>query len=755
MGPLSDFELAKAEESIAKNKANKEIVELITSEAAYEAQEEKDIQNLLIIDYVYNNSKENGFNSFEANILGEKVTAYVEGSRIVAKVGNRTVFTEITEKLANSKISKESRDYLAKHYSNTMYKYGNMYYILQKNLGKAVRIKFKDLRTGKKTVILHENGKPVSNSLRCVTPGTSVEIEFTDKYGKSMYLTMPGIKNVERAIEKIKEGGKYDLAYREDTKNVRIKYASQDDRIVQEVDGFIKNNIDNKIFQKDIVHLNEKYTGAVLYYLSELNNIKLSGVDKRKELEFKKEIHNIGTGFDKNTYSVIETVKKVSDVVLDASKYDKGILDKLNEKSLISRYLSELEDIVDVDKKGGKNKRYSKEKNAAHKDLLESYYKILGGNSAYISELASVRNPQERLKDIFRCAIITRYYDNITNIKDRFNESLKPLYTSDKFYGNKDPRHKGFKNSYGYRDDKVVYEKKDGGTDFDIGFETQFKIATLGEEDLRTHEIYSELRALEEELRNCYDKKKVESLKRGIIAKKIEIRNVYGHVLDRYNTKVLETAAEMEIDLFRKEWKEKLDIPKDLETLRRLNKERAAAEYNLRNGEVTVPEVEKFIKDNLLVSPFKTLNIKENIGNIEDIDYSEDIVVHPSEDVMIIKDEVETKADMKSFAMRYYHVIKKAYIGVINGELPKGYYNDYDKALEEKAKQNANHKTIRGSEYYTGLTKQERKSINREESAYLKETGKEKVAGYEKKGNNGSRVLINNQIRKNLQRQGK
>lgn len=749
----SDYERAKAEESIAKNEANRKIVEL-TSERAYEEQEEKDAQNLLLIDYVYNNSKENGTNSFEVVIGNETVVATVRDGKIAAVVKGKNVEIEITKKLSEVKINKDTRDYLAKHYSNTMFMYGNMYYLLQKSLGAPKRIKFKDLKTGKKIPLYHENGDPMSSSLRCVTPSTSVEIEFTDKYGKSMYLTLPGIKNVERAIEKVKEGGKYYMAYKEDAKNIRIKFASEDEAFVPEIKKFIEKQKENPFINKDIQELNTHYSTIISYYLKELKGKRFLPQEKKQELIYKKDLHKIEMLVKQKKIDVIDTIRKVYDMAMSVSKYEKGVENYFYDGSLFSKYLSEFEEIFTSSSEKN-NKKYNigegKDRSSEYKDLLDVYYKFLGGNTAYIKEMSSVRKPHERLRDIFRCSIIVRYYDNIPNIKAKFHDSLRSLHKDDKFYGNNDPRHEGFKKSRGYRDDKVIYEKRKKDDNFDIAFETQFKIATLGEEDFRTHQLYQEIRVLEEELRDCYDIRKVNLLKASITAKKLEIRNIYGKVLNKYNNKVLETAAEMEVDLFRKEWKEKLDVPKDLETLKKLNKERAEAECLLRNSNQTMPEVEKFIRDNLLVSPFEALNIKSNIINIKGKDYSEKtkkIEQDANGEFLIIKDEVETKVDMKNFARRYFNDIKKAYAAIIIGELPSNYFDDYDKALEEKIKQDGgNTETIGGSTYQNYLKGAERKKINQEESDYLGITYKEKVAETPKKVDTGF-VIAKENLRK-------
>ncbi|MDR1694664.1 MAG: hypothetical protein LBR70_05715 [Lactobacillaceae bacterium] len=740
-----DYERAKTEESIAKNEGNIKIANAVTSEAAYEVQEVEDAKNLLLIEYVYNNSLENKSDSFDVKIGDEIVTADVNNGKIGAMVKGVYIEAAISKKIADSKIDKDTRDHLAKHYENTMFLYGNMYYLLQRSLGKAKQISYKDLSSGDKMPLFHENMKPVSSSLRCVTPMTSVEIEFVDKYGKPLILILPGVKNVERAIEKVKIGGKYHTAYENETESIRIKHAVKNSRFVPELKSFISKQKGDKSIENEIDALDWRYSEAVSFYLAELKKIRFPDKDKKEELKYRKRIHEIETTVKNGSAQVLDVMKEVYDIAIDVAKYDMRMKDYFYKLPLFSRYLIELEDIFSGqdDKKENKSEK-NKARQSKHEELLQVYYKLLGGDSEYISEMSKVSRTHERLRDIYRCSITTNYYDNITYLKSCFDEVMSTVYNSDKFYGNTSPRHKGFEKSQGYRDDKVIYKKKDKAGGFNIAFETQFKIGILGEEDSATHKIYEEIRALEEGLRDCFDTKKVAEIKSLIIAKKLEIKSIYGKVLKKYNNKVLETAAEMEVELFRKEWKGKLNIPKDLETLKKLNEDRTAAENSLKHGSKTHPAVGKFLRDNLLVSPFEALNFKEDITNIEDIKYDKDNLKDKKKDVesyMIIMDEVKTKADMKSFARRYYHIIEAVYIGVYRGELEEGYFDDYDKALAERQEQMSNSKILKSSKYAASLSRAERRIINKEERDYLKFAGKERVAETPKKVNNDAVTL--------------
>ncbi len=158
----TDHEKAKSEEGLVKSIANDKFMHLDRMQIFVE-QEEQDKKNLEAINVAYENSE----------------------------------------------IDRDTKKYLENLYSDTMYRYGMIYSALEKVLGKPKGIKFKDLGTGELQEIYRQNGKVVDYSKRCITPSTSVQVVFTDKYGNDLNLDLPGIKNIERAIEKVKVGGKY------------------------------------------------------------------------------------------------------------------------------------------------------------------------------------------------------------------------------------------------------------------------------------------------------------------------------------------------------------------------------------------------------------------------------------------------------------------------------------------------------------------------------------------------------------------
>lgn len=98
-------------------------------------------------------------------------------------------------------ITKEGADYLRKYYHDGMKVYAQMFLVLNQIFGEEESITIIDPATKK---IILENA-----NLRHVTPNTCAIFKFSDKNKNPVFLTLPGMKNIDRAIDKIKIGGKY------------------------------------------------------------------------------------------------------------------------------------------------------------------------------------------------------------------------------------------------------------------------------------------------------------------------------------------------------------------------------------------------------------------------------------------------------------------------------------------------------------------------------------------------------------------
>lgn len=104
----------------------------------------------------------------------------------------------ISQAYAEGIIDKDSADMLKMYYKDSMTVYDKMFKALHSVFGDPIDIK------GVNT----ENGEISTAYMEHVTPSTKMIFEYVD--GKNpVYLTLPGMKDVDRAIEKVKIGGKY------------------------------------------------------------------------------------------------------------------------------------------------------------------------------------------------------------------------------------------------------------------------------------------------------------------------------------------------------------------------------------------------------------------------------------------------------------------------------------------------------------------------------------------------------------------
>ncbi|MFI3242446.1 MAG: hypothetical protein R3Y43_07755 [Alphaproteobacteria bacterium] len=173
-------------------------------------------------------------------------------------------------------ITSEGADYLRMYYTDSMSVYRQMYSVFDSVFGEEENFKIVDPVT-KKTILDEDEAH-----LKHVTPNTCAI--FRIPFGKSknpLFFTMPGVKNVDRAIEKIKIDGKYkgnhkklndvlrvsisgkrleeiENVYQEflkmpgikiDEKETKDKFCGND---VKRADEFTEKNFRNKVF---FIHL--------------------------------------------------------------------------------------------------------------------------------------------------------------------------------------------------------------------------------------------------------------------------------------------------------------------------------------------------------------------------------------------------------------------------------------------------------------------------------------------------------------------
>ena len=105
-------------------------------------------------------------------------------------------------------ISQEDVNYLMPYYQDSMTLYGKFYDILVEALGRSQGCYRNDLEAGE------EDSKNYSQTY--ITPSNSMMLIYSnliddpDLEENRVILSLPGMKSVVRAVEKIKQGGKYD-----------------------------------------------------------------------------------------------------------------------------------------------------------------------------------------------------------------------------------------------------------------------------------------------------------------------------------------------------------------------------------------------------------------------------------------------------------------------------------------------------------------------------------------------------------------
>ena len=134
--------------------------------------------------------------------------------RVLQKSVDRKAIDYIDRAEHDGRITSEAADYLRSYYADSMEIYAQFYYEMISVLGEPQTCRRNDLEPGE---VDDKN-----YSLTYVTPNNSMILTYPnisddiDLAESKMYFTMPGMKNVARAVAKIQKGGKYDEAYREE-----------------------------------------------------------------------------------------------------------------------------------------------------------------------------------------------------------------------------------------------------------------------------------------------------------------------------------------------------------------------------------------------------------------------------------------------------------------------------------------------------------------------------------------------------------
>lgn len=513
----------------------------------------------------------------------------------------------------DGRLTKDRYEHLKDVYSNTMYKYGKIYYHFIEIFGKPREFQFRDTVTGEMVPTMRSNGKNMRSSLRCVTPTTSIVLVYEDQYGNPFYIDLPGMKNVNRAIEKYEIGGEYDLEYEKELRNLRVKYA------VKDFANFVEP------LSEAISKLKEN----VLVYTA------LKNVDSIYK-------NNISVRYPKFEY---QENKSLLENMSSLLKYSEGHSKSFD--NFIGSYLKNIELAL------------SKDFSLEEDKVISCYHVFLGNNQKYSKEKGLIREPKNRANDIFRYTVTTRYVDNTKLMLDKIishknqntGAKMNLERVSDKMLNNVEPTNPDLLNSRGNRDIKYVTSFDIDGVPYKV--EIQGKIDDYRENDVKTHKEYVKVRNYKRVIENMEDKYSKEA--GDVISKKIYHSNSNRmdniNSLKKYNTRVVVAAALDDLRRFKEGWDDKMGVPMHTEEVLRLVDERSKEFESFYEQEPT-PEVVEFLK-NLMSSPHVAFDEK---------DFPKYEIKGVDRNSILIEDEVTTIPEINKFVKKYIDVISKAYI---------------------------------------------------------------------------------------------
>ena len=121
-------------------------------------------------------------------------------------------------------ITSAGADYLRSYYMDSMQSYADFYDTMINVLGRPNQCLRNDLAPGERDETNYsETYITPNNSMLLVYPPVTDDPDLSDN---RMLFTLPGMKNVVRAVAKISKGGKYDVAYEKDVLNLQKKYGA-------------------------------------------------------------------------------------------------------------------------------------------------------------------------------------------------------------------------------------------------------------------------------------------------------------------------------------------------------------------------------------------------------------------------------------------------------------------------------------------------------------------------------------------------
>lgn len=177
---------------------------------------------------------------------------------------------------------------------------------------------------------------------------------------------------------------------------------------------------------------------------------------------------------------------------------------------------------------------------------VESRYDEHGDVDRYNEELRAVPEPYERLNDVLRFTITSKYYSGVEHIVKLFTKNedmnINPNETRSLFKENDMANIEEYlKNKKSYFDVKMFLHLL-GESGFSFNAEAQIKIHSLYLADLKTHKIYEEQRKLEERLkkeRHKLSPDEVRQKEAKIKILKMSIQKINKEAIHEYNVMVL------------------------------------------------------------------------------------------------------------------------------------------------------------------------------------------------------------------------
>lgn len=558
----------------------------------------------------------------------------------------------IEDAYKKGRLNEETRDFLVDNYSNTMDKYNVFHSVLMEmNDNKAYGMKFINLKNDERTRIYHENKDPIENSNRFVAPYLPIEIDFKNNYDNFTYLQLPGIKGVERAIEKVEIGGKYDTQYRKECEALKQKY---------------------------FYNYQGKFESLINEYASYLP-------------DFGKKVSELLLG------------NNTPDEELPAKfKYEKimNIVNDIGNERIRKNMLSDIENLYKECLDSDENYQDELSQILKPHERLNDIYRCSKSEVCFEDIQTTVEKLEEAGVEIIR---IDDKHSNESPLDEQYKGTSYKGYRDYKLICK--AKKKYIKIVNGEETEETV----------EVVFEKQIKLLPYAKKERETHAIYEEIRVLEEAKKQENSLSEREVIEAEIQARKDRIEEIYEDCILDYNSRIIEMASRMEITELRDKWidiksqtlydseslKEYIDNrdrERDLLDNQVLKREKVPGDdelYHLvsnKEGKETYrsEEVIDFLRRNLIVSPKKPMNFGKILNGVFEaaIKRKEERETndssHTKTEKLLVKDDFRTSRGeygVQSFMIRYYGEIRNFYIPELRKQTEEDYYN-YDKALE-------------------------------------------------------------------------